>query len=261
MIVNTLFDLSSIHQNGISIINIGSIIILSIAAIFGFILGFGKGTVKKVANYAGIALGYFAGIPLSQKLISLRGIENVFLFDLYYKNIPTTELFTKSLSNLTFTEKTEAMSSALSEMNFPKFTQGLFTSHALLLDNSVAEALASSFTYLTVIAIAFVLLYLIAYILVRVILGKISGAVFGENGKNFLGRIAGIIKRVFNAGLTLITIMAIIIFVNQLMLKNGNTTLNDWLAEDLRLSDGSYFSLGRLIYNTTGSILNWISLR
>lgn len=260
MSVNTLFDFSSIHQNGYSLINIISLILLALALIWGFIKGFGKGTVKAIANYAGLALAYFGGIPLGQKLISLRGIENHFIFDLYYKNLPTTDVFSLNMSSLTVQEKNQVMSKALSEMKFPTFTQGIFTSHALILDSSVAEALASSFTFLTVLAICFILLYLFAYILVRIILGKISGLVFGENGKNFLGRIAGMVKYIFKTGLTLLTIMAVIIFINQMMLKNSNTSLNDWLVEDLKLSDGNYFSIGRLIYNTAGSLLNWISL-
>ena len=254
--------IETIQQSGFSVIDIICFILLALALILGLIKGFGKGTVRSIANYSGLALAYFAGVPLSRQIIgNTKGIGNNFIFDLYFKSLPTTECFTKSLNGLDAIEKTDAMSAALGEIHIPTFFRGFFTSRALILDGSVGQALASSFTFLTITAICFLLLSLIAFILVKTILGKITGFVFGENGKNLLGRIAGMIKALVKTGFMILVVFAIIILINQFMIKADNTVLNDWLVNDLNLSDGSTFSIGRLFYNSANSVLNWISLR
>lgn len=254
--------LENLQQSGISILDIICIVLLVAALIIGLFKGFGKGTVRSIANYSGLALAYFAGVPLSRQIIgNTNGIGNNFIFDLYFKALPTTDSFSKSLAGLDAIAKTDAMSEALGEIKIPTFFRGFFTSRALILDGSVGQALASSFTFLTITAICFIILYLVAVVLVKVILGKITGMVFGENGKNLLGRVAGMIKYLVKAGFTILVLFAIVILVNQFMIKADNTALNDWLVNDLKLSDGGAFSIGRLFYNTTNSILNWISMR
>lgn len=254
-------DFSAIHANGYSLIDVICIVLLVLALIIGFITGFPKGTVKSIANYSGLALAYFAGVPVARAIVPTNSISSNFIFDLYYKALPTTDAFTVNIAGMSQIEQVNSMSKALTEMKFPTFFHGFFTSRALVLDGTVSQALASSFTFLTITALCFILLYLVAYILVKAILGKITGLVFGENGKNLLGRLAGMIKCLVSIGFTVLVCMAILITVNQLMINSGNTVLNDWLVEDLRLSDGSTFSIGRLFYNSANSILNWISLR
>lgn len=261
MTAEALFDLSSIHEAGYSIIDIVAIGVLAIALLIGLIKGFGKGTVKTIASYCGLALAYFAGSPTANGIINLTGVSNNFIFDLYFQNLPTTDAFTQSMSSMSALEKTDAMSRAMSELKIPTFFQGFFTNRAMVLDSTVGEALASSFTFFTITAFSFLILYLLAYILVRVILGKISSAVFGEDGKNALGRIAGMIKHVVKGAILLIGVILVLVFIDQMMIKAGNTALNDWIVEDLRLTDGDSISLGRILYNTASSLLNWINLR
>lgn len=261
MTAETFFDLNSIHDAGFSIIDIVAIAVLAIALIIGLLKGFGKGTVKTIASYCGLGLAYFAGSPTANGIINMTGVSNNFIFDLYFQNLPTSDAFTQNMSSMSALEKTDAMAKAMTELKIPTFFQGFFTNRAMVLDSTVGEALASSFTFFTITALSFVILYLLAYILVRVILGKISNAVFGEDGKNALGRIAGMIKHVVKGAFLLIGVMSVIVFIDQMMIKSGNTSLNDWIVEDLRLTDGNSISLGRILYNTASSLLNWISLR
>lgn len=233
------------------------LILLVLAALWGFIRGFGKGTVRTLANYAGLASGYFFGSTISEAIMTMDINSNPF-YNLYLQNLPQTENFTKSLAGLSSTEQTALMSNGLSELNVPSIFHGLFTTRAVVLDLDVSSALASSFTALTIAAICFIALYLVAFFLVKLLLGKVVEMAFGENGKSFLGRIAGMIKKVVTSSFSIIGIFFVIVLINNLLIRAGNNTLNDFFVTDLHLDDGSYVSLGRIFYNTVGSLSNWI---
>lgn len=233
------------------------LILLILAALWGFIKGFGKGTVRALANYAGLACGYFFGCAIADAILQGEMNSNPF-YNLYLQNLPSTEAFTTSLAGISPTQKTALMSTALSELNIPSLFHGIFTTRALSLEGDVASALASSFTALTITALCFVVLYLVAYIIVKAVLGKITETIFGEDGKSFLGRVAGLVKKVVSVSGMILSLFVVVLLVNNLLIRSGNTTLNDFFVSDLHLNDGNYVSLSRIFYNTAGSFMNWV---
>ena len=84
---------------------------------------------------------------------------------------------------------------------------------------------------------------------------------FGEDGKNMLGRIAGAIQMIVFASVIYYVIMFIVVLISQITFKNGISNVNDFLIKDLKLDNTSSFSLARLFYTYSLSLLNWISLR
>jgi|LAHS01.1.fsa_nt_gb hypothetical protein len=236
------------------------LILLIVGALVGFIRGFGKNTVRNLAFDSGLALGYFVGIPLSRNLVNIGSLYDHPLFKGYVSLIPESSTFQVSLKGLDAIDQSADMAAGLTEMHFPKFFQGIFISQAILLTSTVGDALASSFTFLTLSAICFVVLFLVTYLVLRIILGKLNDLLFGEDGRNVLGRIAGAIRGMVDVGFAALVLLALLVLVDQLMVRNGNTALHALLESDLKLSDGSYFSIGRLFYNTASSLLAWISL-
>lgn len=237
------------------------IILLALALIWGFIRGFGKGTVKSLATYAGLACGYFVGVPVGRGLMNTT-LGNEVLVSFYQGFLPSDGVFATpaSLAEFSSAEQTAYLSEGLTQLSFPTFFQGMFISKVTLTDGTVARALASSFAFYTLLAICCIVFFLIAYVLVRIIFGKISEVLFGEDGRNMLGRLAGGVKKVVTMGFTICALMVVMVLIDQLMLKAGNETLHTFLDTDLKLNDGSSFSIARMFYNTASALLNWISL-
>lgn len=229
---------------------------LAAAALLGLLFGYGKKGVNRLCTMLGILAGYYFGVP------SARGVMNtVFGFDIltnaYITILPKTEVFTQDLIMSTSESQ---LGAALSALNIPTFFHGVFLGKVTVTTSTVATGLASSFAFLTLIAFFFLLFFLPTFFLAKFLLGgnKDRDGLFGENGRNFLGRIAGAVHRVFQSTLTILLIFAIVILVSELLASKGITVLQDWLNADLKLEESS-FSIGRLFYNLASSFMKWIN--
>lgn len=240
-----------------SILDIIILVLLVLSAVFGFIKGFGKSSLKRFAFLFALAASYFIGIPIARALCgSVVGTE--WLGNLYLSHIPEEGVFLTSLSGLGAEAQYDLLSEGLGAMNFPSFFRGFFISGAFDTTSTVRVAIASSFSYYTLILIVFVLFFILFSIVLNFLFKLIAEPILGEDGKGILGRILGMVKRVFFTGLHLLILMAIIVFIDQMMIRFDNFALHDWLFEDLGLGTGS-FSLGRLLYDTANALLGWIS--
>ena len=246
--------------SNMGILDLVCIILLVVAALWGFIRGFRKGTIRTLAFYAGIAAGYFLGETLAKAFMNMP-IENNVFYNLYLPKLPDSEAFMTNINGLSYEAQRSAISAGLTELHFPKFFQGFLITRASVLDGNVQQAVCSSFTYVTILALCFLALFLVAYFFVRLILGKVTEVAFGEDGKGFLGRIAGLIRQVVVMSMFIIGGMMVMVLVSNLMLRFDKTTISDFLSEDLQLTDGSYFSLGRIFYNTASQIMSWVGLK
>ena len=248
------------------IIDIVCIAVIVLFGLIGLVKGFSKGSIRSLASLCGTAVAYFAGVPATFGMMK-TGLGTS-LNNFYVGKLPSTATFTQALASATLNPDMSAgdiatansgyLASGLSEVHIVKIFQGLFITHVQDFSSDVQHALASSFGYWTMLAAVIVILFLLVFFLAYFLLKKAGDVAFGEDGKSGLGRIAGLIKGLLQAALYLIVAMIIIVFVNQLMVKGGNNALATWLTNDLKLSD-SNMSIGKLLYNTAGSLLNWIS--
>jgi len=238
-------------------------ILLILFGLFGFLKGFGKGTAKSLASEAGLAAGYFFGVPVARLLMN-TGMGKSWLTGLYLGTIPSIDPFTKALETGSDSGSLQAankalLSEGLSTLGIPKFFQGMFLSHVVSYEADVRLALASSFAYWTLIAFFFLLFYLVVTLVLGKILSKAEGLVFGEDGKNFLGRLGGLVKGVLKGSGLILVLLVLLSLVNQLLMNAGNTVLNRWLVDDLAIEDGSKLSLGKFFYQTAEGLIGWVS--
>ncbi len=239
------------------IIDIVILVLLGLAALFGFIKGFGKSSLKLFAFLFAIAASYFVGIPIARGLMSTP-IGGEWLSGLYIDSIPMEGVFSESLVNLSAEAQYDLLSQGFAEMHFPVFFRGFFISGAFDVSADVRTAMASSFSYYTLILVLFVLFLILFTIILNLLFRIIAEPILGEDGKGIVGRILGMVKRVFFASVHILVLMAIVVFVDQLLIRAENFVLHDWLFNDLGLGTGS-FSLGRLFYDTANALLGWIS--
>lgn len=242
-----------------SILDIVIFALLGLAFILGLIKGFGNKGINSVANAAGILLAYFAGIPVARALMNTT-LGYSTLTGFYESKLPTTGVFTETLSTDLFTRNSQ-LSSGLSALHIPSFFQGIFVNRVTVPTDNVSKALSSSFAFLTLIAIFFILFYLVGFLLIKLILGKIRDTVFGEGGKSFIGRLSEGLVDIVRMSLFIFVVFFLLLLVDNLMVKNGNNTLDNFFIDQLKLSDSSSFGVGRIFYNAADSFLKWISLK
>ncbi|MFA6861078.1 MAG: hypothetical protein WCR56_01680 [Bacilli bacterium] len=243
-------------------IDIVILILLILAFLWGFIKGFGKHGVGRFAFLGGCLVGYFGGVPLARVVMSTSfGMDTLTSF--YASKLPTTTSFTTVLTTDMTSDATQSlMSTALTELKFPTFFQSMFITRATVLDKTVSSALGSSFAFWTLIGFFVLLFFLLTFFIIKAICSKKDGTtIFGENGKGFLGRIAGSVSKIVIMGIIIFALMLVIVLIDQLTYSKGITNVHDWLTSDLKLNDSSTFSIGRLFYNSAASFMNWITLR
>ncbi len=235
------------------------IVLLLVALLLGLIKGYKHGTTR-LGVVGGILLGYYAGVPVARALMNTRlGYE--FLTGAFKNTLPSTSSFSVDLAGQNTAFKTESLGKALTELNVPSFFQGMVTTNAIVLDGDVKTALASAFANFVLMGVCFLFFFILAFVLCRIIFGKTDrhGDVFGENGKSLMGRFSGAINSMLGMSIYMIIGMTILVLISQLMVKYGNTAFQDWLNSDLKLGDSS-FSIGKIIYNVSGTLLSWINL-
>ena len=241
-----------------STINIIILTIVVAFALFGFIKGFKQKTVRSIAFFAGILVAYFVGVPLSNALM-YTPFCNETITGLFLRNIADEGFLAQKLST-DLTSQTAQLSNGLSELKIPTLFHGFFISRVYYSAGSVRDAIATSFASATILGILFLAFFLITFIIVRIIVKKTTGTLFSENGNNLAGRIFGSLRGIIYASILFIGLMFLATLTNQVLLRYGILGLNDFLNEQLGLSDGVRFSLGKMYYNTAAALLNWISL-
>lgn len=246
-------------MENLSIIDLVVIIILVLGALIGFFSGFSKKRLSTFASQCGFIVAYFVGGPLSHAL-SLTGLNSA-ITNGYSSLFPTTDTFTASIDASDITIRKSQLSAAMTEINIPSFFQSFFLTRVTDTSSTVGIGLASSFAYFTVIVATYIILFLLTFILIKVILSPLwkDGSIFGEDGKTFVGRLFGIIRMLIKATEFIFVAMIIIVLVSNLTAKFGNTFLLEWIENDLQLNDATGFSLGRLFYNTVESFFGWIT--
>lgn len=210
----------------------------------------------------GCLAGYFIGVPVAHALMNTR-LGYDFLTPAIQGKLPDSSAFQTSLAGLDTSAQQSAMSAALKELSIPVFFHGMFTARAIRLDSTVSLALASSFAFWILIAVFFLLFFLVGFILTKAILGKHGDReeIFGDDGKAFLGRVAGMLRSLLTVSFIIFGLMMVIVLISQLMISAGNTSFQEWLSKDLRLTASNSFSIGRIFYNSASSFLEWITLR
>ena len=232
--------------------------LIVISAVWGLMRGFGHSSLKRWAFLLGLVAAYYIGVPIARGLMD-TGFGNDWLTGLYAGLLPEEGAFAESLAGLSAASQEALMSTALTELGCPTFIQGFVTTRAVIVDGTVQTALASSFAYWTLLAASFIIFFLVCYFILNFLFKLIAEPLLGENGKGIVGRILGLVKSVAKTTLLIIIVMIVFVFVDQIMLNMGDSTLHDWIDSDLALNTSS-FSLGRLFHDTAASLLSWISL-
>jgi uncharacterized membrane protein required for colicin V production len=242
------------------IMDIVIIVFLVLSVFWGLITGFNKKKLTSFATEVGFVVTYFFGSPLSHFIAQTDlsyHIQNA-----YHGLLPTTEAFTAaSVYTTDVTAGKNQIATALNEMNIPGLFHGFVINNIQDASGSVGDAIASSFASLTIIAVVYIVLFLVTFILVKAILSPLwkEGSLFGEDGKTLMGRIAGVIARVAKSTITLITAMIVLTLVAQITAHFGFTGIQDFIDQDLNVADANGFSIARLFYSTASNLFQWIS--
>lgn len=234
------------------------LLILSLA--FGFMKGFGKSGPKTIIFLAGILVAVYVGIPIGQAIMKSQ-FGSITIPSLFAKSIPNTDIFIQDLNGLSLIDANSLIKDGFKQLNFPTFFTGFFLSKVQNYNNTVKDAIASSFSYYTVMIVSFIIFFALTSLIVGLIFKFVIKISFGENGKNIFGRIAGALKYAFKASILFYIVMFIIVLISQVMLKNNAPGFYNYLVTDLKLDNRDSFSLARIFYDYSVSLLNWISAR
>ncbi len=242
------------------VIDLIILICLCLAVLWGFLTGFSKKRLSSFASQMGILVAYWLGNPLLN-LLSRTNLCSL-IQSWYSSALPTTDAFQDTIAASDVALRNSQMSTALSELHFPKFIHSFFTTKASDFSSNVSSALASSFANWTMLAVVYLFLFFLTYILVRTLFSPFwkEGSLFGEKGRSFFGRLLGSARMLFKASFSIFFVLAIVSLVASLTYKAGNTYLFDWLNTDLKMDDPSAFSIGKMFYNTASSFFEWISM-
>ena len=238
--------------------NIICLVIVSIFSIFGFAKGFKQKTIRTAAFLGGILVAYFVGVPLSNALMHTP-FGNETVTGWYLKNIEEATVMLEKLST-DLSKQSLQISTGLSELKIPTIFHGFFISRVYNSSSNVRDAIATSFASSTILGVFFILFFISTFIIIKLVLKKTTAVIFSENGNNFVGRIFGALRGFVYASLLIISIMFIMVLINQIMLRNGFQGFNNFLNDQLGLNDGTRYSLGKMYYNSAAALLNWISL-
>ena len=240
-----------------SIIDIVILVIIGLGLMIGLIKGFPLKKLNFGLLLISAGAAYMACGPLGRYLMDTSfGYETV--QGMYFNLLPTTSSFTDAVS----TDEAVMMSQykvALTELKIPSFFQGMFTSRVLDNTGDVATALASSFAFFTLVASSFIIIFLLAFLILRVILNPLWKVIFGKQGKDFLGRFFGLFLGGSKAVFVVLVVFVLASLVDQISLKMGNDMIHTWINDQLKLDDSTIFSVGKYFYQTASSLLSWIS--
>ena len=238
--------------------NLICLIIVSVFALFGFAKGFKQKTIRTAAFFSGLIVAYFVGVPLSNAIM-YTPFGNETVTGWFLRNIEETDAMIQHLST-DLSQQSLELSTGLSELKIPTIFHGFFISRVYNSSSNVRDAIATSFASSSFLALFSFIFFTATFIIVKVVLKKTTATIFSENGNNFAGRVFGAIRGFVYASILIIGVMFIMVLVNQVMLRNGFDVFNNFLNEQLGLNDGTRYSLGKMYYNTSAALLNWISL-
>lgn len=236
------------------------LVILILSLVFGFMKGFGKSGPKTIIFLASILVAVYVGIPIGQAIMKTQ-FGSITIPNLYSKTIPDTDVFIKELNGLSLLDANSLINDGFKELHFPTFFTGFFLSKVQNYNSTVKDAIASSFSYYTIMIVTFAIFFSLTSLIVGLLFKFVIKITFGENGKNIFGRIAGAFKYAFGASILFYIVMFIVVLISQVMLKNNAPVFYNYLVTDLKLDNRDSFSLARIFYDYSLSLLNWISAR
>lgn len=242
-----------------SVIDLVILIVLALGLVWGFLRGFPKKRLDAFASQMGSVVAYFAGGPLCS-LLSKTNLTT-YIQNGFVNVLPSSEAFDALIDTSDITIRNNQLSKALSEIHIFKIFQSFFVSHTTDFTNTVKDAIASSFANIILVFAIYLLLFFLTFFIIKLIFSPLwnENSLFGENGKNFLGRVFGGLRMVFKSAVTILCVLIILNLVASLCEKFSNPTLSEWIDKDLNLSDPS-FSIGKLFYKTASSFFGWIGL-
>lgn len=241
----------------VSIIDIIIYIALGIFLIFGFFKGFKMKRIRLFLFAFSLVGAFLLGIPLARGIMNTN-VGNGWLLNLFSKNIPDSEIMLTKIDASDFNSMRDLLSSGLKELKVPIIFHGLFTNQAIILSMDVKSALASSFAFLSLCAFFVLIIFLILCLSLYFIFKPIWQTVFGENGKGIFGRFAGMLAGIVKVSFLIIGVLSIINVIDTICLKSGFTKMDDWLVSDLYLNQPEKFSIGKLYFNMTSWLIDWI---
>lgn len=240
-------------------ISIAILVLIGIGLIIGMVRGFPMKKLSFGIFIASLGIAYMTGLPLARSLMDTPLCYET-LQGAYCRMLPHTETFSTAVSGAEAT-RLEQISTGLTELKIPAFFQGIFTGRVLDVSQDVSTAIASSFAYVTVIGICFLLIVLIVNILGQLLIKLLGTTLFGKDGKGFFGRIFGLLLGGSKAIFIILLVMIVASLVNELMVKFGYNILQDWLNQQLYLDQPDTYSIGKFFYQTSSSLLSWINHR
>lgn len=243
-------------------IDIAIYCLLGLSLIFGLIKGVKKNS-KFLIFVFSVLIAIYGGIPLG-KWISTLPICTEQLNNVFVNIIGDEDLMHLPLSGLNSTEINKLLVEGFKEIHFPSFLIGVFVSRVQMFHGNVAQAISSSFVYMIVVASSVLLIFILSLIVLNIIFSSFKKSVLlvDEQGKSTgFGRLIGMIKSFAFTSLFIYVIMFATVLISQLMMKNNNYTLQNFLVDDLKLLSDNHFSIGKLFYDYSVVFLNWINLK
>ena len=227
----------------LDIISLIFLIIILVSIISGFKKGFFKIVIRLIKGILSLVLAFIFAKPIANILMETP----VGLF--IQEHLNDAFVAQGGIFTLTITEanKAEVFNYGLAELNIPSFLSNILVNYLdelVVLNGSVnvAEALSNSLTFYILVAIGFILVYIVVLIICS-ILNKILKNLAKLPIINPLNRLAGAL---LNGVIGLISVCLILYLITLILPFSSEFSV--WFSETIMLNDPEVFTLSKFLY-------------
>lgn len=236
-----------------SILDIVILVILVLAAVWGFIRGGKRKVAKWLGIIAGIAVAFLCYQMLGNLIAEAWGRSFAEMFETKLlegaASDETTYLILSS-DYSTILEASSTLKEAFSAAGIPSFFISFFTTKVFITDGTTALAIGSSFASAIIYADCFLGLFIIVCLIVSLIVRKLFSIGQEDGKKTILDRITGLVLSEVKAIVLIFVIMLILVGISYL-----SSDLKGWLLDQVAY-DQTTISISRFFYNLCTQIID-----
>lgn len=235
-----------------TILDIVILCLIVLAGLWGLIRGGKRKLVKWVALIGGLAVGIYFYSMLGNWIAGLCGesLANTFAEKILNSTESAEKLLTLTQPYQLVVGSDGSLKEAFTAAGIPSFFVSFFATKVFITDETVALAIGSSYAAAVIYAACFVGLFLITFIVLKLLTRLLMGMGADGKKKTILDRLMGLVFSEAKLIVFLVVIMLILVGISYAV-----PSLQTWLIEQTRFNEG-VVGLSGWFYNIAWQIIN-----
>lgn len=235
-----------------TILDIVILCLMVLAGLWGFIRGGKRKLVKWVALIGGLAVGIYFYSMLGNWIAGLCGdsLANTFADKIISSTDSAEKLIVLNSPYQLLAADEAGLKEVFTAAGIPSFFVSFFATKVFITDGTVALAVGSSFAASVIYAGCFVGLFLVTFIILKLLTRLLLGMGADGKKKTILDRLMGVIFSEAKLLVFLVVIMLILVGISYAV-----PSLQTWLTEQTRFNEG-VVGLSGWFYNIAWQIIN-----